>query len=129
MFETLYLINFNFIGNISAEGFGQIIHLLTSIAEGRLSVTFENSLVINSSLSRIKSCVQALLGEPIGMPGEIHHRLDATSVCTIRTVNKAHNPYWNALQFNMQVPDVNVLVPPFMNDEKVLRYNPELLHS
>ncbi|XP_057378320.1 histone deacetylase 6-like [Daphnia carinata] len=115
-------------GNISAECFGQIIHLLTSLAGGRLSVTFENSLVTNSGINRIKSCVQALLGEPIGMPGEIYYRLHATSVCTIRTVIKAHNPYWNALQFNMGVPDVNVLVPPFMNDDKVLRYNPELLH-
>lgn len=82
-----------------------------------------------SSFCGLKICVKALLGDPISMstPEGTNHQLNVVSMCAIRNVIREKNAFWNALKFEVQVPDINVLIPPYMNDEKVLRYNPELL--
>lgn len=88
---------------------------------------FEHEMIPDSSLSGLQICVKALLGDPIPTPNETRHQLNVASMCEIRSVIRAQIPYWNALKkFDVQLPDVNVLIPPYMNDEKVLRYNPEL---
>ena len=98
---------------------------MTSLGGGRLVVIFEHRKILSSSLSGLQVCIKALLGDPISTPDGTRH-LDSGSICAIRRTIRAQSPYWGALNFDVQLPDVNVLVPPYMNDEKILRYNTEL---
>ena len=122
-----FLIRLNFIGsNISNDCFGQFIHLFTSLAGGRVAVIFEgNQVALPSTVDSVEICTKALLGDPISWCG-IRRQMDLTSVGRIRTVIRALRPYWSAFQFDVQLPDNNVLVPPWVNDSKILENNPEL---
>lgn len=90
---------------------------------------FDHDQVPGSSLNGLKTCVKALLGDPISIstPDGTGHQLNVVSVYAIRSVIRAQNTVWSALKFELQLPDINVLIPPYMNDAKVLRYNPELM--
>ncbi len=112
---------------ISTECFGQVIHLLTSLSGGRLALIFyQNQIVSPSTVDVLQVCTKALLGDPIAAPGGIRHQLDITTEKTIRTVIRALRPYWSTFQFDVELPDANVLIPPWINDSKILNSNPEL---
>ncbi len=87
---------------------------------------FEHEKIPNFSLSGLQICVKALLGDPIPSSNETRYLLNVESMLAIRSVIRTQIPFWNFVKFDVQLPDVNVLIPPYMNDEKVLRYNPEL---
>ena len=115
------------IGNgITEECFGQIIHLLTSLAGGRLAVVFDENVISLSNVEGLENCAKVLLGDPICLPERNHERLDAKLSGAIRSVIREHSPYWDCFKFNVELPDRNVLIPPFIQDSKILECNPEL---
>ena len=87
---------------------------------------FEHENIPNSSLIGLQICVKALLGDAIPSSNKTRRLLNLESMLAIHSVIRTQIPYWNFGKFDVQLPDVNVLIPPYMNDEKVLRYNPEL---
>lgn len=80
----------------------------------------------NPTTISLEVCVKALLGEIISVPNVSGHQLDESVVSRIRHVIQTQNPYWSAFCFDIEFPDINVLIPPWMDDSKVLQYNQEL---
>lgn len=86
----------------------------------------QNQIVSPSTVDVLQISTKALLGDPIAAPGGIRRQIDKTTEKAIRTVIRALRPYWNTFQFDVELPDANVLIQPWINDSKILNSNPEL---
>lgn len=81
--------------NVTPAGFGQLTHMLMSLAQGRVALILEGGYNLNSIAVSLSSCVKALLGDPIPT---LH--LSAThpaAVATIQRTLKYQLPYWSVL--------------------------------
>lgn len=61
------------------------------------------------------------------MPYNGNKRLNDVAVEEIQKLVDTFKSSWSGLQFDHQLPDENVLIPPWMNDANVLKFNPELM--
>ncbi len=87
-------------GDVTPEGYGQMTHLLTSLAHGRVALLLEGGYNFESISKSMSMCVQALLGDPIPTPkvGPV----DPGAASAIIRANKYLRPYWSALKFHSQ---------------------------
>lgn len=104
------------------EILGHSIHLMTSLAGGRLLSLFEGSVPDNT----LSTCVQALNGESFAEADIQKDQLNGGALDRIRMVTKSLRSFWSALQFDVQLPEENVLIEPWMTDVATLKFNPEL---
>lgn len=102
-----------------------MVRQLTSHAAGRMALLFQSSPLYAADCV-IDSCVRFLLGDNIPWSTGKHPLTDNTSDEVLRKVIQVQRPFWTSLQFEVRLPDANVLIPPWMNDEKVIKFNPEL---
>ena len=97
-------------------------HWLTSLAGGRLLSLFEGSVPANT----LTACARALNGDRIADPEIQEDELHSGALDRIRTAMRSLRPHWSALQFDIQLPEENVLVEPWMTDAATLEFNPEI---
>ena len=120
-----------FSGNVSKDCLAQIVHLLSSLAGGRLVLVFETSPdpQVNFDDRLIDICTRVLLGDIIEKSSyQKPRKLDDAVVEEIKKFMRNHQSSWSSLKFDHELPDENVLIPPWMNDANVLKFNPELKH-
>jgi hypothetical protein len=98
-------------------------HLLTSLAGGKVAILLEGGYNLTSISHSMVMCCKALLGDPLPTPmiGTIH----PGAVETIKLVIRAQQPYWS-FPFLVDLPDQNVLCPPWVTDPKVFQFNKHL---
>lgn len=89
--------------DVTPEGYGQMTHLLTSLAGGKVAVLLEGGYNLNSITVSMTACVRALLGDPLPPPkiGTV----DPASAAAIQRVIKYHLPYWSNLQLNKETEE------------------------
>ena len=98
---------------ISPEGYGQLTHLLTSLAQGRVAVLLEGGYNLESISHSMVMCAKALLGDPLPSPQT--DSLNPAALTAIQRVVHHQRKHWSSLRFHIDLPD----------DEDVLR----LLHQ
>jgi len=101
------------------ETLEQVIHSLTALAGGRLAV-------ILNEIELSTACLKPLLGEAVSVPF-MEKVPDSIFIERLKEMIGNLSPFWNCLQFQVKVPDFNVLVAPWCNDPKVAEQNPQLL--
>ena len=92
---------------ITPEGYGQMTHLLSSLAQGRVAVLLEGGYNLSSISYSMMMCAKALLGDPIPTP--LIKPLNSAALTTIKRVINIHRCYWSALDFLVDLPDRDVL--------------------
>lgn len=111
----------------SVECFGLMVRQLSVLAAGRLALFLQPSSDPFASTTKFNTVLKALLGDAIpmsiGMRPSMKNELVSRAI--LQTV-RAHKPFWSALQYDIKLPNENVLIPPYMNDMKVLQFNPQL---
>lgn len=127
--NNIVLLSSFLLGNVSKDCFAQLIHLLSSLAGGRLALVFETSNDPSVNFGDLDVCTRVLLGDTIEKPScKKPGKLDEVVVEEIRKLIRTHQSSWSGLKFDHELPDINVLIPPWMNDANVLKCNPELKH-
>jgi len=97
--------------DVTPEGYGQLTHLLTSLAFGRVAVLLEGGYNLESTSNSMTMCVKALLGDQLPPPkvGPV----DPAGAAAIHRVIKHLRPYWTNLQshddVNNNIIDLNKL--------------------
>ena len=103
------------------------IHLLTSLAGGRLMAIFEGEQQVVQLLNVVPICVQVLIGNTSEIPAMSQEcRLDPEVIANLKNITRSLRPIWRDLHFDMQLPDRNVLIPPWITDPNIFKFNPEL---
>lgn len=92
---------------ITPEGYGQMTHLLSSLAQGRVAILLEGGYNLESISHSMTMCAKALLGDPL--PSPRIESLNQIAVSTIKRVINHLRPYWGALAFNVDLPNEDVL--------------------
>lgn len=82
--------------DVTPEGYGQLTHLLSSLASGRLAILLEGGYNLESTSNSMTMCVRALLGDPLPAPNV--GTLDPAAGAAIQRVIKHLRPYWTNLQ-------------------------------
>lgn len=104
-----------------------MVRQLSVLAAGRLALFLQPSCDTLASATKLKTALKALLGDPIplsfGMRPSIKNEIASRAILQLV---RAHKPFWTALQYDIKLPNENVLIPPYMNDMKVLQFNPQL---
>lgn len=103
---------------------GHCIHWLTSLAGGHLVCLFEGSTAADT----LSTCVRVLNGDSFADADVQQDQLSDGALGRIRTVMRSLSSWWSALQFDVQLPEENVLVAPWMTDDAAatLQFNPEI---
>jgi histone deacetylase 6 len=99
---------------ITPEGYGQMTHLLSSLAQGRVAILLEGGYNLESISHSMTMCAKALLGDPIPSP-----RIESPNQIAVSTIKRVINhlrPFWGALAFNVDLPNEDVL--QLMKEEK-----------
>ena len=102
-------------------------HLLTTLAQGKVAILLEGGYNLSSISHSMVMCCKALLGDPL--PSPTINSIKPSAVETIKHVIRAQQPYWNCFQFLVDLPDKNVLCPPWITDTKIHQFNQTLLHK
>ena len=92
---------------ITPEGYGQMTHLLSSLAQGRVAILLEGGYNLESISHSMTMCAKALLGDPIPTP-----RIESPNQIAVSTIKRVINhlrPFWGALAFNVDLPNEDVL--------------------
>ena len=92
---------------VTPEGYGQMTHMLTSLAQGRVALLLEGGYNLNSISFSMMMCAKALLGDPLPTP-QIGP-LNPSALQTIRRVINIQRACWSALDFMVDLPDKDVL--------------------
>lgn len=100
-------------------------HLLTSLAQGKIAILLEGGYDLSSTSYSMMMCAKALLGDPLPTPNI--GIINPVAVETINRVIAAQRPFWSCLQFSVDLPDSNVLCPPWITDPKIFNNNQNLL--
>ena len=103
---------------------GHIVHQLAPT--GRMAIFLQpnqDSLSNMSTPKNLESTLRALFGDALPLPT---NSINESGLQSIAKIIRAQKRYWTAFQFDIQLPNENVLVPPWMTDTKVLKFNPEL---
>ena len=98
-------------------------HLLTSLAGGKVAILLEGGYNLCSISHSMVMCCKALLGDPLPTP--MIDAINPAAVETIKRVIRAQQPYWR-FPFLVDLPDQNVLCPPWVTDPKVFQFNKNL---
>jgi len=105
-----------------------MVRQLSVLAAGRLALFLQPSCDQLASTTKFNTVLKALLGDAIpmsiGMRPSMKNEL--VSRANILQTVRAQKPFWSALQYDIKLPNENVLIPPYMNDMKVLQLNPQL---
>ena len=103
---------------------GHCIHWLTSLAGGHLVCLFEGSTAADT----LSTCVRVLNGDSFADADVQQDQLSDGALGRIRTAMRSLSSWWSALQFDVQLPEENVLVAPWMTDDAAatLQFNPEI---
>ncbi|GAA5805593.1 hypothetical protein HPULCUR_011113 [Helicostylum pulchrum] len=82
--------------NVTPAGYGQMTHMLKSIARGKLVIALEGGYDLNSIAVSALACMNVLLGDS---PEPIDPNLKPKKECieTIIQVKKVQQKYWNCL--------------------------------
>lgn len=91
-----------------------------------MAAIFDDADICQPLEDCLEHSFQALIGDKLSMPVGTDHQLQTDSLDLFRNVMRSHKLYWNTLWYDVKLPDSNVLIPPWMNDEKVLKNNPEI---
>lgn len=87
--------------DITPEAYGQMTHLLTSFAGGKVAIMLEGGYNLESLSKSMASCVQALLGDPL-QPVSKLGAIDPVAAATILRVIQYHRKYWKNLDFDQE---------------------------
>lgn len=89
--------------DVTPEGYGQMTHLLTSLALGKVALFLEGGYSIESISKSMSMCVRALLDDPIPTPkvGTLH----AGAAATILRVIESHRLYWKNLDLEQVISE------------------------
>lgn len=99
--------------------------MLTSFAQGKVAILLEGGYNLSSISHSMMMCTKALLGDPLPTPAL--EPINPAAVDTIKRVIAAQSPYWSSLQFLVDLPDANVLCPPWIRDPKIFQFNTDLI--
>lgn len=102
---------------------GQMIHILLSLSQGRLVLVLEGHE--ESLVQSLRTLAMPLFGDPLSIPSYNIPSEDFGKRVVQPTIQNVKQ-FWNALQFDVQLPDENVLIPPWISDSKVHQHNPDL---
>jgi histone deacetylase 6 len=82
--------------NVTPAGYGQMTHMLKSIANGKLLIALEGGYDLNSIAVSALACMNVLLGE---CPQPIQHNLLPKKECisTISQVKNVQKRFWKSL--------------------------------
>ncbi|KAI8048226.1 hypothetical protein BDF21DRAFT_351767 [Thamnidium elegans] len=82
--------------NVTPAGYGQMTHMLKSLAHGKLVIALEGGYDLNSIAVSALACMNVLLGDS---PEPIDSNLTPKKECieTIAEVKKVQQKYWNCL--------------------------------
>ena len=81
--------------NVTPEGYGQMCHMLTSLAKGRVALLLEGGYDLKSISNSMMMCARSLLGDPLPTPSI--KSLQPEAAVAIRRVVKHLRPYWSSL--------------------------------
>ena len=87
---------------ITPAGYGQMTHLLSSLAGGRVCLLLEGGYDLDAISNSMLMCVHALLGDPLPSP---HIELpNPAAVSTIKQIIQHIGPYWSSASFDVSLP-------------------------
>ncbi|XP_023214059.1 histone deacetylase 6-like, partial [Centruroides sculpturatus] len=84
---------------ISPECYGHMVHLLKTLAEGKLIVALEGGYNVESVSEGIVHCTAALLGNSC-LPLKSGLTPSPNAIITIKNVIETHKKYWSSLKFD-----------------------------
>jgi histone deacetylase 6 len=90
---------------VSPEGYGQMCHMLTSLAEGRVAVLLEGGYNLKSVSDSMLMCANTLLGDPL--PTTLIGALQPGAAVTIQRVAHYLLPYWSSLDVDVHSEEKN----------------------
>ena len=89
--------------DVTPEGYGQMTHLLTSLAGGKVAILLEGGYNLHSTSISMTSCVKALLGDPLEPPKI--DTVDSGASSAIQRVIKHLLPYWTNLKLSKETEE------------------------
>ncbi|KAI7849184.1 hypothetical protein BDC45DRAFT_449100 [Circinella umbellata] len=82
---------------VTPAGYGQMTHMLKTLANGRIVLALEGGYNLNSIAKSAHACMSVLLGEAPEIPAILTPSPEA--VDTIRKVKRIQSKYWDCLKY------------------------------
>lgn len=102
--------------DISPECYGHMVHLLKTLAGGKVIVALEGGYNVESVSEGIVHCTSALLGDSCS-PLKLGLSPSPNAIKTIKNVVEAHKKYWTSLKFDVDLPEYKTQITPLHNGE------------
>ncbi|XP_071960190.1 histone deacetylase 6-like [Antedon mediterranea] len=90
---------------VNPECYGQMTHMLSSLANGHVIVVLEGGYNLSSISKSMAQCTQTLLGDPTPVLTSAKPA-NMQAVASIHSTIQCHKPYWKCLQFIRPLPVV-----------------------
>ena len=94
--------------DVTPGGYGHLVHLLTSLAFGRVALLLEGGYNVEATANSMTMCVRALLGDPLPEPSATP--VDPAGSAAIQRVIQHLQPYWSNLEPNSKDSNKNEVI-------------------
>ncbi|XP_022238613.1 histone deacetylase 6-like [Limulus polyphemus] len=88
---------------VSPECYSHMIHLLSSLANGRVILSIEDGYNLTDTPEAVCCCIDALLGNPLPPLSECL-QVSSSAVDSIQKIFHVLKKYWSCLQFDVDLP-------------------------